>query len=162
MGGKGLHRWAGGMGGRRRQLSLTGNLFLPQRLVRMNMPISNDDLSVHFTSTLMALIRTALEIKLATGKVVVRQEPVTEKVTVCKDTPCTQTTPQVSSDVPVPLPLSRGDPRFPWGNCLRWFHKWAGPTRWGWERKTFGQTFTKWMHGKYILRYLLLPLQFDL
>lgn len=101
-GGKGLHRWAGGMGGKRRQLSLTGNLSLPQRLVRMNMPISNDDLSVHFTSTLMALIRTALEIKLATGKVVVRQEPVTEKVTVSKDTPCTQTTPQVSSDVLVP------------------------------------------------------------
>uniref|UniRef100_A0A8D0BRB2 Voltage-dependent N-type calcium channel subunit alpha n=1 Tax=Salvator merianae TaxID=96440 RepID=A0A8D0BRB2_SALMN len=38
-----------------------------KRLVRMNMPISNDDLSVHFTSTLMALIRTALEIKLASG-----------------------------------------------------------------------------------------------
>ncbi|KAI4547670.1 hypothetical protein MG293_004225 [Ovis ammon polii] len=35
------------------------------RLVRMNMPISNDDMTVHFTSTLMALIRTALEIKLA-------------------------------------------------------------------------------------------------
>ncbi|KAJ6654579.1 hypothetical protein lerEdw1_006732, partial [Lerista edwardsae] len=40
-----------------------------KRLVRMNMPISNDDLSVHFTSTLMALIRTALEIKLATAGV---------------------------------------------------------------------------------------------
>ncbi|KAL7980977.1 hypothetical protein Chor_002131 [Crotalus horridus] len=39
-----------------------------KRLVRMNMPISNDDLSVHFTSTLMALIRTALDIKLASGK----------------------------------------------------------------------------------------------
>uniref|UniRef100_A0A803T1K0 Voltage-dependent N-type calcium channel subunit alpha n=1 Tax=Anolis carolinensis TaxID=28377 RepID=A0A803T1K0_ANOCA len=39
-----------------------------KRLVRMNMPISNDDLSVHFTSTLMALIRTALEIKLASGE----------------------------------------------------------------------------------------------
>ncbi|XP_077162605.1 voltage-dependent N-type calcium channel subunit alpha-1B isoform X4 [Paroedura picta] len=38
-----------------------------KRLVRMNMPISNDDLTVHFTSTLMALIRTALEIKLASG-----------------------------------------------------------------------------------------------
>ncbi|XP_013930703.1 PREDICTED: voltage-dependent N-type calcium channel subunit alpha-1B-like, partial [Thamnophis sirtalis] len=38
-----------------------------KRLVRMNMPISNDDLSVHFTSTLMALIRTALDIKLASG-----------------------------------------------------------------------------------------------
>ncbi|GAB1286033.1 Voltage-dependent N-type calcium channel subunit alpha-1B [Apodemus speciosus] len=35
------------------------------RLVRMNMPISNEDMTVHFTSTLMALIRTALEIKLA-------------------------------------------------------------------------------------------------
>lgn len=40
----------------------------PQRLVRMNMPISPEDLTVHFTSTLMALIRTALEIKLATGE----------------------------------------------------------------------------------------------
>ncbi|XP_070615693.1 LOW QUALITY PROTEIN: voltage-dependent N-type calcium channel subunit alpha-1B [Erythrolamprus reginae] len=38
-----------------------------KRLVRMNMPISNDDLSVRFTSTLMALIRTALDIKLASG-----------------------------------------------------------------------------------------------
>ncbi|KAB1280132.1 Voltage-dependent N-type calcium channel subunit alpha-1B [Camelus dromedarius] len=36
-----------------------------QRLVRMNMPISSEDMTVHFTSTLMALIRTALEIKLA-------------------------------------------------------------------------------------------------
>uniref|UniRef100_A0A8C6F9D7 Voltage-dependent N-type calcium channel subunit alpha n=1 Tax=Monodon monoceros TaxID=40151 RepID=A0A8C6F9D7_MONMO len=36
-----------------------------KRLVRMNMPISNEDMTVHFTSTLMALIRTALEIKLA-------------------------------------------------------------------------------------------------
>ncbi|XP_010283027.1 PREDICTED: voltage-dependent N-type calcium channel subunit alpha-1B, partial [Phaethon lepturus] len=39
------------------------------RLVRMNMPISPEDLTVHFTSTLMALIRTALEIKLASGGV---------------------------------------------------------------------------------------------
>ncbi|KAF6123385.1 calcium voltage-gated channel subunit alpha1 B [Phyllostomus discolor] len=31
----------------------------------MNMPISNEDMTVHFTSTLMALIRTALDIKLA-------------------------------------------------------------------------------------------------
>uniref|UniRef100_UPI00063C32AF voltage-dependent N-type calcium channel subunit alpha-1B-like n=1 Tax=Odobenus rosmarus divergens TaxID=9708 RepID=UPI00063C32AF len=38
-----------------------------KRLVRMNMPISNEDMTVHFTSTLMALIRTALEIKLAPG-----------------------------------------------------------------------------------------------
>uniref|UniRef100_A0A8C2ILP6 Voltage-dependent N-type calcium channel subunit alpha n=1 Tax=Cyprinus carpio TaxID=7962 RepID=A0A8C2ILP6_CYPCA len=35
-----------------------------KRLVRMNMPIAEDS-TVHFTSTLMALIRTALEIKLA-------------------------------------------------------------------------------------------------
>ncbi|PKU30448.1 voltage-dependent n-type calcium channel subunit alpha-1b- hypothetical protein [Limosa lapponica baueri] len=35
----------------------------------MNMPISPEDLTVHFTSTLMALIRTALEIKLASGGV---------------------------------------------------------------------------------------------
>ncbi|KAG2456241.1 CAC1B protein, partial [Polypterus senegalus] len=32
----------------------------------MNMPIAEDN-SVHFTSTLTALIRTALEIKLASG-----------------------------------------------------------------------------------------------
>lgn len=32
------------------------------------MPISPEDLTVHFTSTLMALIRTALEIKLASGE----------------------------------------------------------------------------------------------
>ncbi|XP_069604080.1 voltage-dependent N-type calcium channel subunit alpha-1B [Ranitomeya imitator] len=38
-----------------------------KRLVRMNMPISDTDLTVHFTSTLMALIRTALDIKLASG-----------------------------------------------------------------------------------------------
>ncbi|XP_016141680.1 voltage-dependent N-type calcium channel subunit alpha-1B-like [Sinocyclocheilus grahami] len=37
-----------------------------KRLVRMNMPIAEDS-TVHFTSTLMALIRTALEIKLASG-----------------------------------------------------------------------------------------------
>lgn len=42
--------------------------FSLQRLVRMNMPISPEDLTVHFTSTLMALIRTALEIKLASGE----------------------------------------------------------------------------------------------
>lgn len=39
-----------------------------QRLVRMNMPISSEDMTVHFTSTLMALIRTALDIKLAPGE----------------------------------------------------------------------------------------------
>uniref|UniRef100_A0A9J7ZAK2 Voltage-dependent N-type calcium channel subunit alpha n=1 Tax=Cyprinus carpio carpio TaxID=630221 RepID=A0A9J7ZAK2_CYPCA len=38
-----------------------------KRLVKMNMPIADDN-SVHFTSTLMALIRTALEIKLASGQ----------------------------------------------------------------------------------------------
>ncbi|CAI9620491.1 unnamed protein product [Staurois parvus] len=38
-----------------------------KRLVKMNMPISDTDLTVHFTSTLMALIRTALDIKLASG-----------------------------------------------------------------------------------------------
>ncbi|GAA6078917.1 voltage-dependent P/Q-type calcium channel subunit alpha-1A, partial [Tachysurus ichikawai] len=32
----------------------------------MNMPIADDN-TVHFTSTLMALIRTALDIKLASG-----------------------------------------------------------------------------------------------
>uniref|UniRef100_A0AAY4EPQ5 Voltage-dependent N-type calcium channel subunit alpha n=1 Tax=Denticeps clupeoides TaxID=299321 RepID=A0AAY4EPQ5_9TELE len=37
-----------------------------KRLVRMNMPIAEDN-TVHFTSTLMALIRTALEIKLASA-----------------------------------------------------------------------------------------------
>ncbi|KAK7896834.1 hypothetical protein WMY93_022159 [Mugilogobius chulae] len=37
-----------------------------KRLVKMNMPIG-EDYSVHFTSTLMALIRTALGIKLASG-----------------------------------------------------------------------------------------------
>lgn len=40
---------------------------ISQRLVRMNMPIAEDN-TVHFTSTLMALIRTALEIKLASGE----------------------------------------------------------------------------------------------
>ncbi|CAG5867207.1 unnamed protein product, partial [Menidia menidia] len=37
-----------------------------KRLVKMNMPIADDN-TVNFTSTLMALIRTALEIKLASG-----------------------------------------------------------------------------------------------
>nr|XP_055036989.1 probable voltage-dependent N-type calcium channel subunit alpha-1B isoform X5 [Misgurnus anguillicaudatus] len=37
-----------------------------KRLVKMNMPIAEDN-TVHFTSTLMGLIRTALEIKLASG-----------------------------------------------------------------------------------------------
>lgn len=46
-----------------------------QRLVRMNMPISSEDMTVHFTSTLMALIRTALEIKLAPGERGPREPP---------------------------------------------------------------------------------------
>ncbi|OXB61196.1 hypothetical protein ASZ78_007182 [Callipepla squamata] len=41
-------------------------LSLAQRLVLMNMPVA-EDMTVHFTSTLMALIRTALDIKIAKG-----------------------------------------------------------------------------------------------
>uniref|UniRef100_A0A4W5KP20 Calcium voltage-gated channel subunit alpha1 E n=1 Tax=Hucho hucho TaxID=62062 RepID=A0A4W5KP20_9TELE len=37
-----------------------------KRLVLMNMPV-DEDMTVHFTSTLMSLIRTALEIKIARG-----------------------------------------------------------------------------------------------
>lgn len=43
-------------------------LSLAQRLVLMNMPVA-EDMTVHFTSTLMALIRTALDIKIAKGEV---------------------------------------------------------------------------------------------
>lgn len=57
-----------GWGGEDSWPPLTGSSVCPQRLVRMNMPISPEDLTVHFTSTLMALIRTALEIKLASGE----------------------------------------------------------------------------------------------
>lgn len=39
-----------------------------QRLVLMNMPVA-EDMTVHFTSTLMALIRTALDIKIAKGQI---------------------------------------------------------------------------------------------
>uniref|UniRef100_A0A8V5HBU2 Voltage-dependent R-type calcium channel subunit alpha n=1 Tax=Melopsittacus undulatus TaxID=13146 RepID=A0A8V5HBU2_MELUD len=39
-----------------------------KRLVMMNMPVA-EDMTVHFTSTLMALIRTALDIKIAKGEV---------------------------------------------------------------------------------------------
>jgi len=42
----------------------------------MNMPIADDN-TVHFTSTLMALIRTALEIKLASG-----QRNITNSITI--------------------------------------------------------------------------------
>lgn len=45
-----------------------------QRLVKMNMPIADDN-TVQFTSTLMALIRTALEIKLASGERLKLQNP---------------------------------------------------------------------------------------
>uniref|UniRef100_A0A8C3IQB0 Voltage-dependent R-type calcium channel subunit alpha n=1 Tax=Chrysemys picta bellii TaxID=8478 RepID=A0A8C3IQB0_CHRPI len=38
-----------------------------KRLVLMNMPVA-EDMTVHFTSTLMALIRTALDIKIAKGE----------------------------------------------------------------------------------------------
>lgn len=34
----------------------------------MNMPV-DEDMSVHFTSTLMALIRTALDVKIARGRI---------------------------------------------------------------------------------------------
>ena len=37
-----------------------------KRLIRMNMPVA-DDKTVNFTTTLMALIRTALDIKIGTG-----------------------------------------------------------------------------------------------
>lgn len=42
----------------------------------MNMPIADDN-TVHFTSTLMALIRTALNIKLASGETLKPQNPET-------------------------------------------------------------------------------------
>lgn len=45
--------------------SLTG---FPQRLLRMDLPVADDN-TVHFNSTLMALIRTALDIKIAKGMV---------------------------------------------------------------------------------------------
>lgn len=38
----------------------------PQRLLRMDLPVADDN-TVHFNSTLMALIRTALDIKIAKG-----------------------------------------------------------------------------------------------
>lgn len=49
------------------KVALSPLVSFSQRLVKMNMPIADDN-SVHFTSTLMALIRTALEIKLASGQ----------------------------------------------------------------------------------------------
>ncbi len=44
----------------------TPSLALPQRLLRMDLPVADDN-TVHFNSTLMALIRTALDIKIAKG-----------------------------------------------------------------------------------------------
>ena len=38
-----------------------------QRLLRMDLPVADDN-TVHFNSTLIALIRTALDIKIAKGK----------------------------------------------------------------------------------------------
>lgn len=38
----------------------------------MNMPV-DEDMTVHFTSTLMSLIRTALDIKIARGQPLVRE-----------------------------------------------------------------------------------------
>lgn len=38
-----------------------------QRLLRMDLPVADDN-TVHFNSTLMALIRTALDIKIAKGR----------------------------------------------------------------------------------------------
>lgn len=46
-------------------LILTGS---PQRLLRMDLPVADDN-TVHFNSTLMALIRTALDIKIAKGMI---------------------------------------------------------------------------------------------
>lgn len=45
---------------------LLSRLALPQRLLRMDLPVADDN-TVHFNSTLMALIRTALDIKIAKG-----------------------------------------------------------------------------------------------
>lgn len=38
----------------------------------MNMPV-DEDMTVHFTSTLMSLIRTALDIKIARGRPLVQE-----------------------------------------------------------------------------------------
>lgn len=51
----------------------------PQRLVLMNMPV-DEEMSVHFTSTLMALIRTALEIKIARGQTLIQNHKLTNKL----------------------------------------------------------------------------------
>lgn len=45
----------------------------------MNMPVA-EDMTVHFTSTLMALIRTALDIKIAKGQLR-KEEEVLEQLT---------------------------------------------------------------------------------
>lgn len=46
---------------------MSHELIFSQRLVLMNMPV-DEDMTVHFTSTLMSLIRTALDIKIARGQ----------------------------------------------------------------------------------------------
>lgn len=45
-------------------LTAHSRLILRQRLLRMDLPVADDN-TVHFNSTLMALIRTALDIKIA-------------------------------------------------------------------------------------------------
>lgn len=52
---------------------LTGS---PQRLLRMDLPVADDN-TVHFNSTLMALIRTALDIKIAKGTTLKYYSPFT-------------------------------------------------------------------------------------
>lgn len=54
-------------------LILTGS---PQRLLRMDLPVADDN-TVHFNSTLMALIRTALDIKIAKGMALKYYHPFT-------------------------------------------------------------------------------------
>lgn len=57
-------------------LILTGS---PQRLLRMDLPVADDN-TVHFNSTLMALIRTALDIKIAKGMALKYYHPFTLSV----------------------------------------------------------------------------------
>lgn len=45
----------------------------------MNMPVA-EDMTVHFTSTLMALIRTALDIKIAKGELRRKEKVMLERV----------------------------------------------------------------------------------
>lgn len=60
--------WVWLVGDREGRLGMTALPFgFPQRLLRMDLPVADDN-TVHFNSTLMALIRTALDIKIAKGK----------------------------------------------------------------------------------------------